>query len=263
MITRIDNAKSVTQADSRCACRGEAFPRRREAQRRGACKRAHQQQAQVVRGARRRSATIQTQDRGAAAAAPRRSRARSRGSTASRLPRQALLGHSARAAARIACIGAAAGGVDRWSALGDHSGVRLGRRPAPTHGGVVQSRCRSSNSPTSAARRTGRLRLLGSRGLCVRGSRRLASALLVRAVGYGVPVSREQLQPGDLVFFDGLGHVGLYIGGGQFVHAPHTGDVVKISSLARRGTPRPSSAPAGSSRPPVHIVCALRLRSSR
>ena len=49
--------------------------------------------------------------------------------------------------------------------------------------------------------------------------------------GYGVPVSRDQLQPGDLVFFDGLGHVGLYIGGGQFVHAPHTGDVVKISSL--------------------------------
>jgi peptidoglycan DL-endopeptidase CwlO len=47
----------------------------------------------------------------------------------------------------------------------------------------------------------------------------------------GVPVSRDQLQPGDLVFFDGLGHVGIYIGGGQFVHAPHTGDVVKISSL--------------------------------
>jgi cell wall-associated NlpC family hydrolase len=47
----------------------------------------------------------------------------------------------------------------------------------------------------------------------------------------GVPVSRDQLQPGDLVFFDGLGHMGMYIGGGQFIHAPHTGDVVKISSL--------------------------------
>jgi cell wall-associated NlpC family hydrolase len=47
----------------------------------------------------------------------------------------------------------------------------------------------------------------------------------------GVPVSRSDLQPGDLVFFDGLGHVGIYIGGGQFIHAPHTGDVVKISSL--------------------------------
>ncbi len=39
----------------------------------------------------------------------------------------------------------------------------------------------------------------------------------------GVPVSRSDLQPGDLVFFDGLGHMGIYIGGGQFVHAPHTG----------------------------------------
>ena len=47
----------------------------------------------------------------------------------------------------------------------------------------------------------------------------------------GVSVSRSDLQPGDLVFFDGLGHMGIYIGGGQFIHAPHTGDVVKISSL--------------------------------
>src|SRR5258708_12001523 len=47
----------------------------------------------------------------------------------------------------------------------------------------------------------------------------------------GVPVSRGDLQPGDLVFFDGLGHVGLYIGGDQFIHSPHTGDVVRISSL--------------------------------
>ncbi len=49
---------------------------------------------------------------------------------------------------------------------------------------------------------------------------------------YGVPVSKDQLEPGDLVFFDGLGHDGIYIGGGQFIHAPHTGDVVKISSLS-------------------------------
>ena len=48
----------------------------------------------------------------------------------------------------------------------------------------------------------------------------------------GVPVSRSDLQPGDLVFFDGLGHVGLYIGGGQFIHAPHTGTVVQIASLS-------------------------------
>jgi cell wall-associated NlpC family hydrolase len=50
--------------------------------------------------------------------------------------------------------------------------------------------------------------------------------------GYGTPVDRSQLQPGDLVFFNGLGHNGIYIGGGSFIHSPHTGDVVKISSLS-------------------------------
>ena len=50
----------------------------------------------------------------------------------------------------------------------------------------------------------------------------------------GTPVSYDQLAPGDLVFFSGLGHVGIYIGEGQFVHAPHTGDVVRISSLGER-----------------------------
>ncbi|MGZ4389605.1 MAG: NlpC/P60 family protein [Gaiellaceae bacterium] len=53
--------------------------------------------------------------------------------------------------------------------------------------------------------------------------------------GYGTPVTRDQLLPGDLVFFDGLGHVGIYIGNGEIVHAPHTGDVVKISPLSEFG----------------------------
>ena len=48
----------------------------------------------------------------------------------------------------------------------------------------------------------------------------------------GVPVAQSDLQPGDLVFFDGLGHVGIYIGGGQFIHAPHTGTVVQVSSMS-------------------------------
>ena len=48
---------------------------------------------------------------------------------------------------------------------------------------------------------------------------------------YGTPVSRSQLEPGDIVFFNGLGHNGIYIGDDKFIHAPHTGDVVKISSL--------------------------------
>ena len=45
-------------------------------------------------------------------------------------------------------------------------------------------------------------------------------------------VPADQLQVGDLVFFHGLGHMGIYLGGDQFVHAPHTGDVVKVSQLS-------------------------------
>lgn len=50
-----------------------------------------------------------------------------------------------------------------------------------------------------------------------------------------VSVSRSQLEPGDLVFFYGLGHVGIYVGGGNFIHAPHTGSVVRIDSLNGAG----------------------------
>ena len=46
-----------------------------------------------------------------------------------------------------------------------------------------------------------------------------------------VSVPRNELQPGDLVFFAGLGHVGIYVGGGNFIHAPHTGSSVRIDSL--------------------------------
>jgi peptidoglycan DL-endopeptidase CwlO len=54
---------------------------------------------------------------------------------------------------------------------------------------------------------------------------------------YALPhVSESDLQPGDLVFFDGLNHVGIYIGGGSIIHAPHTGTVVQISSLSGGGS---------------------------
>ncbi|WSG19595.1 C40 family peptidase [Nonomuraea sp. NBC_01738] len=51
----------------------------------------------------------------------------------------------------------------------------------------------------------------------------------------GTHVSREELRPGDLVFFySDLHHVGIYIGGGMMVHAPQTGDVVRIAPIGRR-----------------------------
>ena len=46
------------------------------------------------------------------------------------------------------------------------------------------------------------------------------------------PIPVSDLEPGDLVFFNGLSHVGIYIGGGQFIHAPHTGTVVQVATLA-------------------------------
>lgn len=50
----------------------------------------------------------------------------------------------------------------------------------------------------------------------------------------GRAVSRSELQPGDLVLFRRNCHIGIYLGGGYFVHAPRTGDVVKISELGSR-----------------------------
>ena len=51
----------------------------------------------------------------------------------------------------------------------------------------------------------------------------------------GFPVAPQDIRPGDLVFFGSpIHHVGLYIGGGEFIEAPHTGAVVKISRLGER-----------------------------
>lgn len=51
----------------------------------------------------------------------------------------------------------------------------------------------------------------------------------------GFPIAPADIKPGDLVFFGNpIHHVGLYIGGGEFIEAPHTGDVVKISNLSGR-----------------------------
>ncbi len=53
---------------------------------------------------------------------------------------------------------------------------------------------------------------------------------------YGRRVSRWGLKPGDLVFFSGLGHVGLFIGKGRYIDAPHSGAVVRVASLASRSS---------------------------
>src|SRR5690349_7291200 len=50
--------------------------------------------------------------------------------------------------------------------------------------------------------------------------------------GDGRRVGRGSLHPGDLVFFDAVGHVGIYIGNGRFIHAPHSGTRVRIERFA-------------------------------
>lgn len=63
-------------------------------------------------------------------------------------------------------------------------------------------------------------------------------------------VSRGRLQPGDLVFFDGLGHTGIYVGKGRFIHATHSGDYVRISRLSERWY---AHRYAGAVRPPLAV----------
>ena len=58
----------------------------------------------------------------------------------------------------------------------------------------------------------------------------------------GTQISISQAQPGDILSRKS-GHVGIYIGNGQYIHAPRTGDVVKISSVSGSG-----------------FVCAVRVK---
>ncbi len=50
----------------------------------------------------------------------------------------------------------------------------------------------------------------------------------------GDPVPEKELQPGDIVGFHGWGHVGIYIGDGQYIHAPQTGELVEVAPLSER-----------------------------
>ncbi|MGH3003657.1 MAG: NlpC/P60 family protein [Gaiellaceae bacterium] len=104
--------------------------------------------------------------------------------------------------------------------------------PPPTHGGVVAVALSQLNTPYvwGGAAPGG----FDCSGLVMWAFAQVGVSLphsTYALYAMGVPISRDQLQPGDLVFFDGVGHVGIYIGSDQFVQAPHAGDVVKISSL--------------------------------
>ncbi|MET8867481.1 C40 family peptidase [Nonomuraea sp. NPDC004580] len=58
---------------------------------------------------------------------------------------------------------------------------------------------------------------------------RVASSQFVRT---RKKVSWRDLKPGDLMFFSGLGHVGMYVGKGKMIHSPRTGERVRIDKLS-------------------------------
>ena len=63
-----------------------------------------------------------------------------------------------------------------------------------------------------------------------------ASRTLTTMYAQGTEVTKSELKPGDIVFFkntykSGLSHVGIYVGGGQFIHSPHSGKVVSYADL--------------------------------
>jgi cell wall-associated NlpC family hydrolase len=51
---------------------------------------------------------------------------------------------------------------------------------------------------------------------------------------FGAPVPLGRIEPGDVLVFHGEGHVGIYVGHGEFVHAPHSGTRVRIEPLSAR-----------------------------
>jgi cell wall-associated NlpC family hydrolase len=53
----------------------------------------------------------------------------------------------------------------------------------------------------------------------------------------GTHIGRDQLQPGDAVYYNGLQHIAMYLGDGMVIHAPTFGDVVKIQPIDEAATP--------------------------
>jgi cell wall-associated NlpC family hydrolase len=233
MITRIDNAKSVTQADTQVL--QEVVHFRAAVKRSGeVLKRAHDAQARVVAQRAAAKRDIETK-----IGEEQRLYSSLKGEIQRLVQAQQArqLEMAREAQARLAeqqqeQQQQAAQTVVGVSAVTPSADTATVVAPPPTHGGVVAVALSQLNTPYvwGGAAPGG----FDCSGLVMWAYAQVGVALphsSYAQYGYGVPVSRDQLAPGDLVFFDGLGHVGIYIGGDQFVHAPHTGDVVKISSL--------------------------------
>ena len=232
-LTRVDTVSRVSQQDARIIREIEAFRaeiKRREAE----LEEARVRQAQLVaeRAARRADIEAQLAERQRLLSSIKDQIARIQAAEAAR---QRRLEEQARE--RLSQSPPTSSASDDSSAAPDNSSAapEVGSgSPAPsTHGGVVGIAMRYLGIPYKwggSSPSTG----FDCSGFVMYVYAQVGVSLPHNAAmqyGYGSPVSRSQLQPGDLVFFNGLGHNGIYIGGNQFIHSPHTGDVVKISSI--------------------------------
>jgi cell wall-associated NlpC family hydrolase len=231
MISRIDSAKNVTSLDARVA--GEVTEFRRsvtEHRTRLAAARARQEHLVAVRAAARASIESKIAEQQQLYASIKSQIAQMVQAEQARQLQMARMAQARMVAERQAQVQATQDTVVGISAVTPQSNTVVA--PPPTHGGVVAVAMSQLGTPYvwGGAAPGG----FDCSGLVMWAYAQVGVSLphsTYALFAMGVPISRDQLQPGDLVFFDGVGHVGIYIGGDQFIHAPHTGDVVRISSL--------------------------------
>jgi cell wall-associated NlpC family hydrolase len=230
LLNRMDAEDRVSQQDSAVVRQVTHF-RQEVQQRERELKHAHAQQQQIVtqRAADKSSIESQLGQRkallnsihGEIAHLQAEERARE-----AELQREA----QARLAAQQASSSSA---VLQQTVTGGGSGGGGAPPPPPTHGGVVGYAMSQLGKPYvwgGASPSTG----FDCSGLVMWAFAQIGVSLPHNAAaqyGYGSYVPRSDLQPGDLVFFNDLGHVGIYIGGNQFVEAPHTGADVRVSTI--------------------------------
>jgi cell wall-associated NlpC family hydrolase len=243
LLSRIDTVDRVSEQDSRIERQVSTFKRevvRRQARLRNA--RAEQQQIVAQRAAHKVAISQQLTERRQLVSSIRSEIVRIKAEEARRqaeLERQARVRAAAAAAAPVftAPIGptssTSSSSSSSTAASGAPTTISQPAAPLPAgHGSVVGVAMRYLGVPYrwGGASPSG----FDCSGLVMYAYAQVGVSLphsSYAQYGMGTAVPRNALQPGDLVFFDGLGHVGLYIGGNQMIHAPHTGDVVKISAL--------------------------------
>jgi peptidoglycan DL-endopeptidase CwlO len=231
MISRIDSAKNVTSLDARVA--GEVTEFRRsvtEHRTRLAAARAQQEHLVAVRAAAKASIESKITEQQQLYASLKSQIAQMVQAEQARQLQMARVAQARIVSERQAQVQATQDTVVGISAVTPQSATVVA--PPPTHGGVVAIAMSQLGTPYvwGGAAPGG----FDCSGLVMWAYAQVGVSLphsTYALYAMGVPISRDELQPGDLVFFDGVGHVGIYIGGDQFIHAPHTGDVVKISSL--------------------------------